>query len=136
VARRDVPFGVVDGAQDAEAVHGAHPRFAFPSGSERTGAGYGAEGWWHGPDEGIGGDPEQPFPNAGAETEDAADGVMAEEWPAMVNVPPVRTCEVRGAPYRDPLPRKLREDGMRRIENDRVAQRQERDVLRARVEDS
>jgi hypothetical protein len=103
-------FGEVDGGQDAESVHGARPILGFSSGSERTGAGYGAEGWWHGPDEDIGSDPEQPFPNAGAGAEDPADGVMADERPVKVIVPPVCTCEVRGAVCRDPLPRRLRED--------------------------
>jgi hypothetical protein len=134
VARRDVPFGVVDGGQDAEAVRGPRPIFGFPSRSERAGAGHGAEGWWHGSDEDIGGDPEQPFPDAGA-VEDPADGVMAEERPVMVNVPPVCTCEVRGAVRRDPRPRQLREGRRRRIANGRRALRRGRDVLRAKVED-
>jgi hypothetical protein len=52
----------------------------------------------------------------------------------MVIVPPLCTCEVRGAVRRDPLPRQLREDALRRIANRRNALRLERDVLRAKVE--
>jgi hypothetical protein len=53
----------------------------------------------------------------------------------MVFVPPGCTCGVRGAVRRGPIPRQVREDRLRRIENDSAALRQERDRLRMNVED-
>jgi hypothetical protein len=81
---------------------------------------------------GVWRDPEQPFTNACTEAEAPA---MADARPVVVFVPPVCTCEVRGAVRRGPIPRQVREDRLRRIENDRAALRQERDRLRVKVED-
>jgi hypothetical protein len=63
-----------------------------------------------------------------------AEGVIADAWAVTVFVPPVCTCEVRGAVRRGPIPRQVREDRLRRIENDRAELRQERDRLRVNVE--
>jgi hypothetical protein len=80
-------------------------------------------------------DPGQHFANTGAEEEAPADGAVVDTRAVMVFVPPVRTCEVRGAVRPGPMPRQVRGDRLRRIENDRDALRQERDGLRVKVED-
>jgi hypothetical protein len=75
------------------------------------------------------------LPNAGAEAEAPADAAIADARPVLVIMPPVCNWEARGAVRQGRLPRHLREDRLRRIEDGRDALRQERDVQRARVED-
>jgi hypothetical protein len=106
----DVSFPMGAGGQEAEVVHGAGPIFGRPCGSGNTGAGYGAEGWCVGGDESVGGGPEQPFTNTGAEAVAPADGVIADAGAVMVFVPAVCTFEVCGAIRRGPMPRQVRED--------------------------
>jgi hypothetical protein len=132
---KDVSFPIGARGQEAEAEHRAGPIFGHPSRSESTGAGYRAEGWCDGGDESAGGDPGRFFTNAGAEAEAPGDGAMADARPSFVFVPPVCTWEERGAVRRGPIPRQVREDRLRRVENGRAALRQERDRLRVNVQD-
>jgi hypothetical protein len=60
---------------------------------------------------------------------------IAAARPIMVSMASVCTYEVRSAVGRDPMPRQLREGRSRGMEDGRDALRQERDGLRAKVED-